>query len=376
MKIGIVGSGAMGSGIAQVMASAGHSVKIYDVNDIALEKSLAKIRIGLKKMAEKGKMSLIEAGAISGRIQAAERLESLGDSDVIIEAIVEDLAIKKSIFSELELYVDADCLLTSNTSSLSITAIASACQNPERVIGIHFFNPAPTMPLVEIIPALQTPQYQVQKVTEWIENIGKTVVIAKDTPGFIVNRIARPFYSEAIRIYEEGIADFKEIDATMVAYGFRMGPFTLMDLIGHDVNYAVTESVWQNTYFDARYRPSVTQKRLVEAGYLGQKSLRGFYDYTTLNTDNQIVVSEEKQNLIFDRIITMLINEAYEALYYQIGSREDIETAMRKGVNYPKGLLSWGEEIGLKKIVARMDSLFDTYHEERYRCSALLRQKI
>ena len=373
MKIGIIGSGAMGSGIAQVAAQAGNSVKLYDANDVALAKALENIRTGLKKQAEKGKISLTEASNIAAKIKATERLEGLSDCDLVIEAIVEDLDIKKLVFAELEMYVSEECILATNTSSLSVTAIAAACNLPERVLGIHFFNPAPLMPLVEVIPALQTPQYFLEKSVQIIENWGKTVVVAKDTPGFIVNRIARPFYSEALRIYEEGIADFREIDAAMTEGGFRMGPFALMDLIGHDVNYAVTESVWRNTYFESRYKPSVTQKRLVEAGFYGKKTLRGFYDYTTLNYDNQLFIEKEKKEYVFNRILTMLINEAYDALQFNIATKQDIETAMTKGVNYPKGLLAWGEEIGLANIAQRMDALHDKYREERYRCAPILR---
>jgi 3-hydroxybutyryl-CoA dehydrogenase len=375
MKVGIIGSGAMGSGIAQVAAQAGNDVKLYDANDVAMSKALDNIRLGLKRQAEKGKISLITAGNITAKIKATDRLESLGDCDLIIEAIIEDLEIKKLVFSELEMYVSEECILATNTSSLSVTAIAAACNTPERVVGIHFFNPATLMPLVEIIPALQTPQYFVEKAVQIIESWGKTVVVAKDTPGFIVNRIARPFYSEALRIYEEGIADYKEIDKVMTEGGFRMGPFALMDLIGHDVNYAVTESVWRNTYYEPRYKPSVTQKRLVEAGFLGKKALRGFYDYTTLDNENQLVINKEKTKYVFNRILVMLINEAYDALQFNIASKQDIETAMTKGVNYPKGLLAWGEELGLKNIAKMMDDLYDKYREERYRCSPILREQ-
>ena len=375
MKIGIIGAGAMGSGIAQVAAAAGNDVILYDVNDIAREQALENIRKNSQKAAERGKMSFGQASALVARIRTTDRLEGLGGCELVIEAILEDLGIKKGVFAELEMYVSADAILATNTSSLSITAIAAACQRPERVVGIHFFNPATLMPLVEIIPALQTPpQYFVEKIVKIIENWGKTVVIARDTPGFIVNRIARPFYGEALRILEEGIADVPTIDAAMRELGnFKMGPFELMDLIGHDVNYAVTESVWRSTYFDSRYQPSVTQKRLVEAGFLGRKTGRGFYVYPSQNVDNQLIENKNLKQIVFDRIITTLINEAYSALSFQLATRQDIETAMRLGVNYPKGLLAWGEEIGLSEIARRMDVLFDKYREERYRCAAILR---
>lgn len=369
MKVGIVGTGTMGNGIAQVAAIAGNEVVLYDANDVAMARAIETIRLNLRRSAERGKISLIAAADIANRIKTTDRLEGLGDCALIIEAVIEDLEVKKAIFQELELSVTQECILATNTSSLSITSLAGTCQNPERFIGLHFFNPAPLMPLVEIIPALQTPQYITQKAVDIIESWGKTVVLAKDTPGFIVNRIARPFYSEALRIYDENIADFKEIDKAMTDKGFKMGPFALMDLIGQDVNYAVTETVWRNTYFDPRYKPSVTQKRLVEAQFLGRKTLRGFYNYTKMHDDKAVEIDAKKSDYISNRILTMLINEAYDALYWQMASKKDIETAMTKGVNYPKGLLQWGEEIGLATISKNMNDLYDMYREERYRCS-------
>jgi 3-hydroxybutyryl-CoA dehydrogenase len=310
------------------------------------------------------------------RIRYIGSLLDFSACGLVIEAIIEDLDIKRSVFEQLEEVVKEDCVLATNTSSLSVAAIAAACRLPERVMGLHFFNPAPLMALVEIVPAVQTQAELVQKATRWMKEWGKIPVIAKDTPGFIVNRVARPFYGEALRIYEEGIADPATIDWAMTELGgFRMGPFALMDYIGHDVNYTVTETVFTAFYYDPRYRPSFAQKRLVEAGYLGRKSGRGFYDYREGTRQPEPQKDKALGQTILDRILSMLINEAADALYLHIASREDIDLAMHKGVNYPKGLLVWGEEIGFGEIVQRMDALYDLYREDRYRCSPWLRAR-
>ncbi len=229
------------------------------------------------------------------------------------------------------------------------------------------------MQLVEVIPAIQTSNETLQKTTKIISDWKKVVAIAKDTPGFIVNRVARPFYSEAIRMYEEGFADFETIDNAMKTIGgFKMGPFELMDFIGNDINYTVTETVFTAFYFDPRYKPSFTQKRLVEAGFLGKKSGRGFYNYSKeVSNSNE---NSEKAQQIFDRIIVMLINEAADALFLNIASAKDIDNAMTKGVNYPKGLLAWANELGIDWVVNKLDDLYNEYHEDRYRCSPILRQ--
>jgi 3-hydroxybutyryl-CoA dehydrogenase len=298
------------------------------------------------------------------------------DSDLIIEAIVENSAAKKEIFSQIESIVSGDCVLATNTSSISITSLASCLKNPIRFLGIHFFNPAPVMPLVEIIPALQTNNNIVKEIHQLLLNWNKKPVVAKDTPGFIVNRIARPFYSEALRIYEEQIADFATIDFAMKHIGgFKMGPFELMDFIGNDVNYAVTESVFKAFYYDPRYKPSFTQKQYADAGWLGRKSSKGYYDYGG-NVDLVLPSTDEKLlKEIFERILVMLINEAMDALYLGIASEQDIELAMTKGVNYPKGLIKWGEEKSYSWVVDKIDRLYKIYHEDRYRCSPLLRKK-
>ena len=375
MNIGIIGSGSMGSGIAQVAATFGHEVCLYDNNKEALKKALDKLQKILHRLVEKGKLNENEANAIFGRIKPVHDIEQFHQCGLVIEAIIENLEVKKSVFKALECVTPEHCILASNTSSLSIASIAASCENPERVIGIHFFNPAPLMPLVEIIPAVQTSEETQKKSKEIIDSWKKVTVIAKDTPGFIVNRVARPFYGEALRIYEEGIADFATIDWAMKELGdFRMGPFELMDYIGNDVNYAVTESVFTAFYFDPRYKPSFTQKRHSEAGWYGRKTGRGYYDYSENASQPEPNKDKALGQQIVDRIIAMLVNEAADALFLNIASKEDIDLAMTKGVNYPKGLLKWADEIGIQECLNRLEELYNTYCEDRYRPSPLLRK--
>lgn len=372
IKVSVMGAGTMGSGIAQIAATKGHEVCLYDSFNESLENSKNKLNKILHRLVEKEKINNETKEQILSRIKFSNNLEDIQKSSLVIEAIIEDLSIKQKLFQEIESIVDKNCIIATNTSSLSIASIAGACEKADRVIGIHFFNPAPLMPLVEIIPAVQTSEETNKKTNELIDSWDKVTVIVKDTPGFIVNRVARPFYGEALRIYEEGIADFATIDWAMKDIGgFRMGPFELMDYIGNDINYTVTETVFTAFYFDPRYKPSFTQKRMKEAGYLGKKTGIGFYDYS-------LELPEPKKNYelgekILFRILSMLINEAADAVFLNIATKKDIDLAMTKGVNYPKGLLAWADEIGINKILSELEDLYTKYGEDRYRPSPMLK---
>ncbi|HTA84026.1 MAG TPA: 3-hydroxyacyl-CoA dehydrogenase NAD-binding domain-containing protein [Bacteroidia bacterium] len=371
--IGIIGAGTMGSGIAQLAASFGHKVVLFDANAVVLQQATERLTKSLEALVQKGKITDEAAKKTIANISNASSFQDFAKCNLVIEAVIEELGVKQEIFRKLEQIVSSDCILATNTSSLSVTSIAAACNNAGRVIGIHFFNPAPVMPLVEIIPSIATEQKTADTSRSLIDSWKKVTVLAKDTPGFIVNRVARSFYGEAIKIYEEGIADFATIDWAMKEIGgFKMGPFELMDFIGNDINFKVTETVWTQMFFDNRYKPSLTQKRLYEAGFWGRKKKRGYYNYA-----EGAVIPEPKKdatigNEIFLRIISMLINEAYDALYLHIASKEDLELAMTKGVNYPKGLIQWGHEIGLQKILNTLLQLHSLYLEDRYRPSVLI----
>lgn len=379
-KVGIIGSGTMGIGIAQVAATAHCEVFLYDANFSQTEKSLKNLKTTLNKLAEKGKISAEKSLEIFNQIKPCQEIKELKDCDLVIEAIIENKEIKQKVFAELETYVSEKCVLGSNTSSISITSLQAELKKPERFIGIHFFNPAPLMPLVEVISGLLTENNLAQEIVDFMKSWGKSPIIAKDVPGFIVNRIARPFYGEALRIVEENLATPEQVDDAMKSLGnFKMGPFELMDLIGIDVNFSVTKTVYQDYFFDPKYKPSLLQQRMSEAKLLGRKTGKGFYDYSEQNQESrvknqEIVKDESLYEMIFLRIISMLINEAVEAKRLGIANNEDIETAMQKGVNYPKGLLNWGKEIGYPKISEVLQNLYEEYQEERYRQSPLLRK--
>nr|WP_153397870.1 3-hydroxyacyl-CoA dehydrogenase NAD-binding domain-containing protein [Chryseobacterium vaccae] len=375
MNIGIIGAGTMGVGIAQVAATAGCKVVLFDANTPQIDKALTGLEKTLQKLSEKGKISQEKAAEIRTNIVKGEALQDLKDSDLVIEAIIENKEIKTKVFTELETYVSDSCVISSNTSSISITSLGAELKKPERFIGIHFFNPAPLMPLVEIIPSLVTEKTLAEKMYTLMKDWGKIPVIAKDIPGFIVNRIARPYYGEALRIVEENIASPEQVDEAMKTLGnFKMGPFELMDLIGVDVNFAVTTTVYKDYFYDPKYKPSLLQQRMSEAKLHGRKTGKGFYDYSEGAEKPAASKDDALYQQIFLRIISMLINEAVEAKRLGIANDEDIELAMQKGVNYPKGLLDWGKEIGYAKISETLQNLYGEYQEERYRQSPLLRK--
>ena len=375
--VGIVGAGTMGSGIAQIASTFGHDVYLFDAFPEQLEKSEEGLVKILNRQVEKERMTQKEVDGILSRIHFVDHLTDFKECGIVFEAIVEDLQAKQDQFGRLEAIVPKDCVLATNTSSLSIASISSSLERPERFLGVHFFNPAPLMKLVEIIPGISTDQTVQEETQKFIDTWKKTTVLASDTPGFIVNRVARPFYGEALRIYEEGIADAATIDWAMKELGgFRMGPFELMDLIGHDVNYKVTETVFKEFYYDPRFKPSFAQKRLVEAGRLGRKSGIGFYEYGDNAENPEPNRDKELGDKILSRVLAMLINEACDAVFMNVATLEDVDLAMTNGVNYPKGLLKWADEIGPSTVLDWMSALQVEYREDRYRPNPLLKRKM
>lgn len=377
--VGVVGAGAMGRGIAQVAAAAGHRVVLADARVGAAAEARAAMAKTLATLVAKGKMDATVSDAIISRIEpvAGTTIDaaSCATCGIVIEAIVEDLNAKRDLFARLAPALSANAVLATNTSSLSVTAIAAGCTAPERVIGLHFFNPPPLMPLVEVVPWAGTAESVTSASRALISAWGKTPVVCTDAPGFIVNRVARPFYGESLRIAEEGIASYATIDwALRECGGFRMGPFELMDFIGNDVNFAVTRSVYEGFFHEPRFRPSLTQERLVAAGQLGRKTGRGFYDYRDGATNPEPTKDAALGGRIVDRVRAMLINEAVDALRLGVASAQDLDVAMEKGVNYPKGLLAWCDALGAPTVFATIEALFAEYGEDRYRPSPLLRR--
>ena len=375
--ISVIGAGTMGSGIAQVAASNGCQVTIVDSSQPALENSKSKLKSILNRLVEKGKINEEQTKSILARIHWTTKMDDISNSNMVIEAIVENLEIKQDLFLQMEPMVSDECILATNTSSLSVAKIASVCKLKNRIMGIHFFNPVPLMKLVEIIPTEEANGELLLEVKSILEGWEKSVVTAKDTPGFIVNRVARPYYGEALLIYEDGLADFSTIDWAMKEFGgFRMGPFELMDYIGNDINYSATKAVYDGTNHDPRYKPSATQKKMMDAGLLGRKSGRGYFDYSESAVNPEPNKDEKLGKKIFNRVLAMLINAAADALHRSIATRDDIDTAMTTGVNYPKGLLKWADDIGLKAPLSQLKDLHTQSGDDRYTASPLLEKMV
>lgn len=488
--IAVIGAGTMGAGIAQVAAAAGHPVLLYDAAEGAARQGISRTAQGLDRLVERGRMSGADRDALLARIKPVDDLESLAPAALVIEAVLEDLDIKRELFTRLESICDAGSILATNTSSLSVTAIGAALKRPGRLVGMHFFNPAPVMKLVEVVSGAATDRRTAETVHATAAAWGKSPVHARSSPGFIVNRVARPFYAEALRLLEEGGAGVETIDAVMKECGgFRMGPFELMDLIGNDVNLAVTRTVYESYHYDPRFKPSLIQEELVTAGRLGRKAGRGFYDYagnaqpsrpstgeavaspelvvvegdlgaaeplidlieaTGISVERgngpglircgsarlaltdgryatvrcarerledlvvfdlaadyrtasrvalapadqagagalrdarglfqalgkQVSVIDDYPGLVVMRTVCMLTNEGADAVNQGICSAPDVDTAMQRGLNYPRGPLAWGDAVGLDAVVEVIDNLARTYGEDRYRCSPLLRRRL
>jgi len=378
MKVAVLGAGAMGTGIGQIAVQNGCHVVYYDSFPGATDRSKASIEKIFNRLAEKGKITSQQKEEMLGRMRWSAAIEAVSGADLVIEAVIEDLEVKKALFAAVEPLISMEAWLCTNTSSLSIAALSSGLAHPERFGGLHFFNPAPLMPLVEVVPGIKTGEDFSETMEVLMNEWGKVPVLAKDTPGFIVNKVARPFYSEAIKLYEEGVASVAEIDAAIKSIGFRMGPFELTDLIGHDVNYTVTETVWSQFFYDPRFRPSITQKRLKEAGLYGRKTGRGFYNYTS-GMDAAVVAQEEVEidpllsEKIVERILCLIINEALDAVWQGIASPENVDLAMTKGVNYPKGPIQWGREMGWDQVLGTLKRCHKHYGDDRYRPCPLLR---
>ena len=383
-SLGVLGAGTMGAGIVQVGAEARVRVLVYDPVPGAVDRARERISSFLARKVEKGELSAQDREAAMGCVQPVATIQELTDAHVVVEAIPEDLELKRDAFRLLDAAAPEGTILASNTSSLSIARIAAATRRPQRVVGMHFFNPVPLMQLVEVVAAPLTDPVVADSIALFARRLGKTPVVASDTPGFIVNRVARPFYLEALRVLGEGAAGVEAIDAAMRDIGFRMGPFELIDTIGLDVNFAVSQSVHEQFFFDPRYRPHPIQRAMVEAGRLGRKAGGGFYDYDADGSRGAAWPSLARRpagphlpvldgQAIAARILAGIVNEAASAVADGVASPEAVDTAMRLGTGYPSGPLEWGERIGLSHVVHTLDALHAAVPDGRYRVIPLLR---
>lgn len=410
-SLGVVGAGTMGSGIAQVAAQQGLDVVLLDASPELAQAGIARMQESLGRAVERGRLSKEQASAALGRVRPVAAYSELDSVDAVIEAVVEDLRVKRGVFQLLEEHCPAGVLLATNTSSLSVSELATVTREPGRVVGLHFFNPVPAMALVEVIRGGATQDAAAERAADLACQLGKTPVQVIDGPGFLVNRVARPFYTEALRLLDEGVGTVPAIDRAMRNLGFRMGPFELMDLIGNDVNLAVTTSIFEQMYGEPRFRPSYSQKRLVNSGWLGQKSGRGWYSYDAAGKPQPTSASRDQASVdkvappvpagpaalglaaavvatldrneagegvstIGARILALLVNEAAWAVTEGIAEPAGVDTGVRLGLNYPRGLLEWGDMIGLHHVVEFVDELQTELHDDRYRVAPVLRRLV
>jgi 3-hydroxybutyryl-CoA dehydrogenase len=381
-RVAVVGAGAMGAGIAQVAAVAGHTVVLVDAVPGAAASALERIGASLERLADTGRIEQATATATMRRLATAEAVGDLPECALVVEAVPEDLDLKRRLFAELAEGQPPTAVLATNTSSIDIDAIAQDVTDPERVLGLHFFNPPPVMRLVEVVHGTVTSRAYVEHAVTLMEAWGKTPVRCASTPGFIVNRVARPFYGEAQRIVESGVADAATVDWILRERGgFPMGPLELTDFIGQDVNLAVGTSVWEQTGHDERYAPTDLQRRLVDAGRLGRKTGAGVYTYgadgTPTDAEPDLALAERLVGGPLEtdplaRTLAMLVNEAVDLVHRGEASAEDVDTAMRLGTRYPKGPIAWGREIGFDVVARQLEQLDATFPGGRYRPSPAL----
>jgi 3-hydroxybutyryl-CoA dehydrogenase len=372
-RVGVLGAGTMGAGIAQLCARAGIETLLCDANPDALAAGLARIESSLARAVERGKSTEAEAAEVRGRVRPVGTVEELAGVDLAIEVVPEIVDLKAKLLSDLA-ELPGEPILASNTSSISIATLAERSGAPERVLGLHFFNPPTAMPLVELVATPRTDREAVGRARGLAERLGKQVVDVLDGPGFLVNRCARPFYAESLRMVEDGFAEPWEIDRACVELGgFPLGPFELMDVVGIDVGLAVTKSMWEQSFGEPRWRPSPIQVAQVAAGRLGRKTNGGFYDDGD-SWRNHPAASPDRATTILDRIVANLVNEAAFALQAGIATPADLERAMVVGLNHPKGPGAWEREYTRERIVSILDGLWETEHDPRYRVAPRLRR--
>ena len=389
-KVGVVGAGTMGAGIAQIAALGGFETHLYEIDSKALERGVEMLRRGLRRGAERGRWSETEATAALERLSGDTLIESVGDCDLVIEAAPEDLELKRNLFERLASVCGPGTTLATNTSSLSVTALAAGVPEPQRIVGMHFFNPPALMQLVEIVAGDESGDPALELATEVARGMGRTPIRARDSVGFVANRCVRPFFLESLRMLGEGVAPYEEIDRIVrLGAGLRMGPFELMDLIGLDVNFMVAKSFWEQSFGEPRWRPTPIHERMVASGRLGRKTGRGFYVYETdtphrprdpdfpgerpiFDEDQLIEVAGENAPVVLTRLGATIANEACFALGERVASAEDINTAMKLGYNWPIGPLEWGERLGWSHSLGVLEELREL-RGEAYRPAPALR---